>query len=141
MFSFRRTLAEGCSRIRAMCERLSPLLCEDSEASGLKLLREWLSPEQLAQFSAYGYFDVVGCDTAKRYRIHYGSSMNIDQLDDRGRPRICYCLAMLDPLVPGDVMLAQKIALETEELAVLAVANRFTPKARPSMTSLLSMRT
>jgi hypothetical protein len=32
--------------------------------------------------------------------------------------------------VPGDVMLAQKIALETEELAALEVANRFPPYAR-----------
>jgi hypothetical protein len=30
-------------------------------------------------------------------------------------------------LVPGDVMLAQKIALETDELAALAVAKRFSP--------------
>jgi hypothetical protein len=30
--------------------------------------------------------------------------------------------------VPGDVMLAQKIALETDELAALAVANRFAPQ-------------
>jgi hypothetical protein len=36
--------------------------------------------------------------------------------------------------VAGDVMLAQKIALETDELATLKVANRFTPRRRPSMT-------
>jgi hypothetical protein len=76
MFSFRRTLAEGRSRIRALCERFSAQLRDDSEARGLKLLREWLSPEQLAQFNANGYFDVIGSDTGKQYRIHYGSSMN-----------------------------------------------------------------
>jgi hypothetical protein len=29
-----------------------------------------LSPVQLAQFDEHRYFDVVGCDTAKRYRIN-----------------------------------------------------------------------
>jgi hypothetical protein len=33
-------------------------------------------------------------------------------------------------LVPGDVMLAQKIALETNERAALAVANKFPPNAQ-----------
>jgi len=31
-------------------------------------------------------------------------------------------------LVAGDVMLAQKIALETDERRALAVANKFAPK-------------
>jgi hypothetical protein len=33
-------------------------------------------------------------------------------------------------LVAGDVMLAQKIALETDEIGALAVAHRFVPLAR-----------
>ena len=33
-----------------------------------------------------------------------------------------------DHLVAGDVMLAQKIALETDERGALAVANKFTPR-------------
>jgi len=126
-----RTLAEICSRIFSLCEHFSARLCEDdSEARSLKLLREWLSPDQLAQFDADGYFDVIGCDTGKRYRIHYGSSMNVEELDDFGRPRICHCFVTDAPLAPGDVVLAQKIALETGERAALAVANRFTPKKR-----------
>lgn len=131
MFAFRRTLAEVCSRIYALREHFSARLFEDeSEARGLKLLREWLSPGQLAQFNARGYFDVIGCDSGKRYRIHYGSSMNVEELDDFGRPRICYCFVTDATLAPGDVMLAQKIALETGECAALAVANKFTPKRR-----------
>ena len=129
--SFRRTLVEGKSRIRALCERVRARLQDDSEACGLKLLREWLSPDQLAQFNADGYFDVIGSDTGRRYRIHYGSSMNIDELDDRGRPRFCYCVITAARLVPGDIVLAQKIALETDERAVLALANRFSPRIRP----------
>jgi hypothetical protein len=131
MFSFRRSLAEGLSRIRALREFFSVGPDENEcEARALKLLREWLSPAQLAQFNACGYFDVIGRDTGKRYRVHYGSSMNIDELDEYGRPYICHCFVTDVALAPGDVMLAQKIALETGELAALSVANKFTPRRR-----------
>jgi hypothetical protein len=132
MFSFQSSLAGGRSRIRALYERVRARLENTSEARGLKLLKEWLTLEQLAQFEASGYFDVVGCDTGKRYRIHYGSSMNIEELDGEGQPLICYCFVTDIPLAPGDVVLAQKIALETNERAALAVANRFTPRRRLS---------
>lgn len=39
------------------------------EGRSLRLLREWLSPVQSAQFAAKGYFEVVGGDTGKQYRI------------------------------------------------------------------------
>ncbi len=137
MPSFRRTLAEICSRIFAVREHLNPRLwADDSEARSLKLLREWLSPDQLAQFDADGHFDVIGCDTGQKYRIHYGSSMNVEELDKFGQPRICYCFVTDAPLAPGDVVLAQKIALETGEYAALAVANKFTPKRRPVSVNL-----
>lgn len=137
MFSFRRTLAGGRSRIRTWCERLKARLQDDSEARGLTLLREWLSPGQLAQFNADGYFDVIGCDSGRRYRIHYGSSMNVEELDDLDQPHICYCFVTDAFLVPGDVVLAQKIALETDERAALALANKFTPKRRLSVPANL----
>lgn len=130
MVVFRRRLAEAWSRIGALSEYFARLLDDNSEARGLKLLREWLSPDQLAQFDAHGYFDVIGGDTGKTYRIHYGSSMNVEELDDFGRPRICYCFVADAPLAAGDVVLAQKIALETGERAALAVANKFTPRKR-----------
>ncbi len=41
----------------------------------------------------------------------------------------CYCFLPETSLVPGDIVLAQKIALETDELAALAVANRFAPRS------------
>jgi hypothetical protein len=138
MLLFRRTVADGRSRIRAMCESLRPSFRDESEAQGLKLLREWLSLQQLAQFDANGFFDVVGCDTQRRYRIHYGSAANIDELDDRDCPLISYCFVPEAPLVPGDVMLAQKIALETDERAALAVACQFMPKARQRISMSFS---
>ncbi len=101
------------------------------EVRARRLLRDWLSAEQLAQFNALCCFDVVGSHTARRYRIHYETAANIEQLDDTGKPQLKLCFVPKGSLVAGDVMLAQKIALETDELAALAVAHRFAPKPHP----------
>jgi hypothetical protein len=111
----------------------------EPEARGLTLLREWLSPEQRAQFDAERYFDVIGCHSGKRYRIRYGTSANVDELDDAGVPRMGWCFVPNAYLVAGDVMLAQKIALETNERAALAVANRF-PRSLPSAPAFTVVR-
>ena len=96
------------------------------EARGLRLLREWLSPEQLAEYDENGYFEVIGCDSGSRYRIHHGTAMNVYELDRAGRARAGWCFIPKACLVAGDVMLAQKIALETDERGALAIANNFT---------------
>ena len=93
----------------------------ESEARGLRLLREWLSPEQLAQYNAYRYFDVTGCHSGKRYRIRHGTATNILNWT-RMAAKVGWCFVPRDMLVAGDVMLAQKIALETDEGTALAVA-------------------
>ena len=98
---------------------------EQREARGLELLKEWLSPEQLALYETKSYFEVIGCHSGKRYRITRASSMNIHELDDTGRPLVGWCFAPKGCLVAGDVMLAQKIALETDERGALTVANKF----------------
>jgi hypothetical protein len=95
------------------------------EARGVELLREWLSPEQLVQYDAHSYFDVIGSDSGKRYRIRHGTSMNILELDDGGKSRRGWCFVPKGCLVAGDVVLAQKISLETNEIAALAVARNF----------------
>jgi len=92
-------------------------------------LREWLSPEQLARFDAKRYFDVIGSDSGKRYRIRYGSATNVYEIDGDGRSTVGWCFVPTGYLVAGDVMLAQKIGLETHELRALAVANRFPAQA------------
>ena len=97
----------------------------ESESRGLRLLREWLSSEQRSQYDAHRYFEVIGSHTGKRYRIRHGTSTNIYELDEQGRPKVGWCFVPRDELVAGDVMLAQKIALETDELRALAVARRF----------------
>jgi hypothetical protein len=110
-----------------MRARYRELGCTEREVRGLRLLREWLSAEQLAQFNKYGYFEVTGCQSGKRYRIRYGTATNIHELDQYGRPKVGWCFVPNQPLVAGDIMLAQKIALETDELGALAVAKSFRP--------------
>jgi hypothetical protein len=91
-------------------------------------------PEQKAQFDASKSFDVVGCDSGKRYRIRHGTGTNVHEIDDAGRPAMGWCFVPSGGLVAGDVMLAQKIASETNERGVLAVANRFAAQV-PSQAS------
>ena len=90
----------------------------------MRLLRDWLSPCQREQFDAQGHFDVIGCDSGKQYRIHYGTAMNVREIDEAGGVKLGLCFAPKGSLATGDVMLAQKIALETFERRALAVANR-----------------
>jgi hypothetical protein len=102
------------------------------EARGLKLLRGWLSPRQRAQYDARGYFEVVGCQTGRLYRIHHGIAVNVHELNSAGQVQTGWCFVPDSKLVAGDVMLAQKIALETDERDALAVAREFKPEQRRS---------
>ncbi len=124
-----RSLVEGTRNLQALRARRQA--AEDiRKERGITLLRQWLSLEQKAQFDAFKYFDVIGCDTGKRYRIRHGTATNVHEIDDAGRPIMGWCFVPSEPLVPGDVMLAQKIALETNERGALAIANRFTVSNR-----------
>jgi len=96
----------------------------EAEARGLKLLKEWLSPEQLAQFESHGDFEVIGGATGQRYRIRRDPIFNVDLLDAGGLVVRRYCFLPEGGLVLGDQMLAQKVALETHEQVALMVANR-----------------
>ncbi len=96
-----------------------------AQERGLRLLKENLSPAQRQQYERHSFFDVVGGSTGKRYRIRHGRQMNIEQLDKNGR-RVCgWCFFPQGSLVAGDIMLAQKLALELYEAEALRIANRY----------------
>jgi hypothetical protein len=96
-----------------------------AQERGIRLLMENLSAAQRKQYEKYGYFDVTGGKSGKRYRIRHGRQMNIEQLDRNGR-RVCgWCFFPQGSLVAGDIMLAQKAALELFEPDALRIANRF----------------
>jgi hypothetical protein len=92
------------------------------------LLRHYLSPVQRRQLAEKGYFEVIGGDTGNRYRIYAGAAANVCEIGENGRPRIGLCFLPVGGLPIGDVMLAQKIALETCEGSALAVARKFTQR-------------
>jgi hypothetical protein len=128
-----RQAAEKLSRLFAL-RRLYRLVHDKDtpEARGRNLLRDWLTAEQRRQFDTFGYFDVIGSISGKQDRIHFGLSANVQELGNDGRPRMGWCFVPTGDLVPADVMLAQKIALETSEAEALLVAKRF-PAAIPTM--------
>ena len=110
---------------------------------GMRLLFLRLTPLQRRQLSKKGYFEVIGGDSGHCYRIWRGRIMNVDQLDRRGR-RVCtWCFYPTGRLVTGDIMLAQKLALELDERAALRIAGRErgrsrTPRARAADELLAS---
>lgn len=103
---------------------------QEAEERGLKLLREHLSPEQLAEYNEKRYFHVVGGETGHRYRILHGRHINIRLMASSEGEDILerLCFVPQGGLVAGDVMLTQKFALELQESAALKVANRFPPE-------------
>jgi hypothetical protein len=117
-------LAAVCLIIAILTGSRTRPASSQAKQKALTLLRLWLSPEQAAQYNSQQHFDVIGSDTGTHYRIRHGQMMNIDQLDSAGN-RVCqWCFAPEGELAAGDCMLAQKIALETFETKVLAIANR-----------------
>jgi len=83
-----------------------------------------LTPQQANQWDTRKEFEVIGSHTGTRYRIRRATAMNIDELDSRGKVVTQWCFAPQGELAVGDIMLAQKIALETMEWNALASANR-----------------
>jgi hypothetical protein len=98
---------------------------EEAESKGLKLLLDNLTTEQGEQYDRFGYFDVVGSKTGKRYRICHGTSRNVNELLEENRLGSGRCFMPRGSLVAGDCMLAQKIMLENCEEEALRAALRF----------------
>jgi hypothetical protein len=124
MFGIGRPRQRGPSRETRSSEPRSRLwnCWQSRERRGEELLREWLTPSQARQYLSHNSFDVVGCDTGRRYRIHRGRVMNIAELDTRGNVARQWCVVPQGALAIGDIMLAQKIALERREIEALTIA-------------------
>jgi hypothetical protein len=100
-------------------------LRREAEEKGLVLLSSWFTPEQAAQLMSRREFEVVGSDTGTRYRITTKpGGMNVHELDGTGRTVMRWCFGPAGLAVSGDILLAQKIALETMEEQARAIANR-----------------
>ena len=95
-----------------------------ANARGIELLGQCLSPAQREQYERYNYFDVIGGDSGKRYRIRHGHQMNVEVFDKNGTRAHLLCFMPAGRLPVGDVMLAQKIALELFETDAIRIANK-----------------
>jgi hypothetical protein len=117
--------------LRQLWWRIVSLLSVDHRSApyrrGLELLKANLTAGQLNDFLTYRCFDVVGSSSGRTYRIRLAGAMNVEELDQRGRCTRRLCFVPEGKLVDGDVMLAQKVALEAFEAEALAIANKFPP--------------
>jgi hypothetical protein len=113
-------LCEASGRLGAHATRRR----SEAERRAITLLKQWLSPEQRIQYEQNSCFEVAGSHTGKRYRIRSGRQVNIDELNAHGTRVAVLCFLPEGPLPVGDVMLAQKIALENDEPTALRAAIR-----------------
>jgi hypothetical protein len=124
MPSFRESVSELVRLFAAESARPRrlDLLDERCQERGIQLLQENLSAAQREQYERCNYFEVIGGTTGLRYRIRQGTQMNVEQLNDIGRCVGVLCFVPEDCRWVGDVMLAQKIALELFESEALRIA-------------------
>lgn len=89
------------------------------------LLRRHLNDEQRGTLDRGKSFEVIG-SSGGRYRIRRGRHQNVVEVRAiEGKDVDVTELCATIPVIPdADVMLAQKLALETDEPAFLRVANR-----------------
>lgn len=93
----------------------------EAERRAEALLQDNLTQEQREMLARMQEFIVVG-SKGKRYAIGRGNAHNVKELDDGGRKVKSLC-ALPSGVPVGDVMLAQKFLLETDEDAFLSIAN------------------
>ena len=80
----------------------------------IELLKQNLSVAQRRQYET-------------RYRIRHGYQMNVQQFDRRGQRLRMLCFMPKGRLGVGDIMLAQKLALELFEDEAIKVAKKTAP--------------
>jgi hypothetical protein len=105
------------------------------ERRGVALLLANLTPRQRRQYVRDRYFDVIGGASATRYRLWHCFQQNVEELDQDGRRRWIWCFHPRETLVVGDVLLAQKTALELFEPEAIRVAHcysNFSANAGPT---------
>lgn len=97
-----------------------------AEGRARDFLREFLNPEQRADYDENEYFYVEG-SAGNLYRIDRGNAGNVyyvDRATRRELASICAHPTMREQWLPNqDVALVQKIALETDEPLFTAIAN------------------
>jgi hypothetical protein len=133
MPSFRQSVRELVHLFAADPARSRRL--EECQARSMQLLKENLSAAQREQYERCNYFEVIGGATGRRYRIRQGHQMNVEQLGDTGGRVRLLCFMPAGCRWLGDIMLAQKIALESFETEALRIAHK-----SPALDLLLDLQ-
>ena len=92
------------------------------ERRGFDLLTANLTAKQRRQYAFHRCFDVIGGQSGKRYRLWHCFQQNVEELDARGPRKRIWCFHPRETLVLGDVLLAQKTALELFEANAISIA-------------------
>jgi len=94
-----------------------------AESRSIELLKEWLSPDQRAEYERGRCITVTG-SAGTRYAIHHGRSGNVYELGGSYAIRAwCFGPQGEAGRWTGDVMLAQMLSLQNDEMEVRKVAN------------------
>jgi hypothetical protein len=96
------------------------------EQRGVSLLLANLTPRQRRQYLRERHFDVIGGASGTHYRLWHCFQQNVEELDPDGRRRWIWCFHPRDTLVVGDVLLAQKTALELFEPEAIRIAHCYS---------------
>ena len=98
-------------------------LAEIAQDQANELLIELLSDEQQRTWIEQHWFEVVGSESGRVYRIRSGNTNNVVRLtEDQSQRERVFCAHPPD-IPDADVNLAQMLLLVTDEPAFLAVAN------------------
>ena len=95
---------------------------QEAQERAERLLRECLDAIQQAALDAERAF-LVEVKSGRRYRIKRGQAGNVFELDQAGREVSRFCIHPTEFVPDPDVMLAQKLLLETDEAAFRRIAN------------------
>jgi hypothetical protein len=116
-----RAAREERARLHREQQQAREAECLVAQERAEQLLRDQLTIEQVAQLVQGNYFDVIS-ESGKRYRVQRGRSKNVALLDGE-RITKRYCIHHDYDVPSPDVMLTQKLMLETMERDFLRIAN------------------
>lgn len=89
----------------------------------IDLLRGCLSETQRIEFEQTKSFTVIG-KSGRSFRLRWGKIANIDLMTKRNQVQACFCVHPSGDVPIGDVLLAQKFHLETDDEALMRIANQ-----------------
>lgn len=94
----------------------------EAKAKARTLLLDHLGDEQRAMFEAHHHFDVIS-SAGRRFRLTLGREGNVFLMPDVGDQAVrSFCIHLRDRVPDEDNVLAQMLALQTDEAAFLRVA-------------------